>query len=96
MGKEKKYKTLAQARKDYPDAILITLKHELYNMDLNLIKIGENINYKGKSKVLYYKLGKRVSRVISSRKAHIESQIQLIRDLERKGIKYEFIQYERE
>lgn len=70
---EKKYTTLAQAQKDYPDAIQAKLTHDPYCMtSAKLIRIGETIGHKEKSKVLFYKIGKCVSRVISSREAQIE------------------------
>lgn len=73
MKEEKEYTTLAQAQKDYPDAIQAKLTHDPYCMTpAILIGIGESMCHKEKSKVLFYKVGKCVSRVISSREAQVE------------------------
>ena len=70
--------TLKQAQKLYPDAIQAKMEHHPYSMTSEqIIKIGE-CGFFGKeknSKVLYYKIGKTVSSVISSRQAFKEEEV---------------------
>lgn len=69
--------TLKQAQKLYPDAIQAKMKHLPYCMtEKEIINIGE-CGFFGKeknSKVLYYRVGKNVSTVISSRQAFKEEK----------------------
>jgi len=65
--------TLRQAQRQYDDALQMKCEHRPYCMTVTqMAKIGEGLRGKeNPSKVLFVKVGKCVSRVISSRQAYL-------------------------
>ncbi|MDR2935926.1 MAG: hypothetical protein LBU80_01085 [Rikenellaceae bacterium] len=79
MYKRLTIKTLSQAQKAWPDALQAKCSHDPYRMTWQqMTGIGEKLTGRGTpSKVLFVKVGKGVSTVISSRQAQIDFERQI-------------------